>query len=121
MGINLDAIISGANSVDDLVSALSAESKQNALASTQIAQIAEAAKGTYNPGAMIKATIKQNSAPSQASAPASSEQSQANPEEALYQRYVADYASKGKSPLSIEDFTKVLDEHKQKVSGKEKK
>ena len=94
MSINLDEIVAGSNSVDDLISAISGASAENAKAGSQILQLVEATKGTLSPMDWLKSKI---SAPSAAGKLR---------DQADYMDYQVREQEQGNTPKSMEEWSK---------------
>ena len=102
MSINLDEIVAGSNSVDDLISAISGASAENAKASNQILQLVEATKGTLSPIQQLKDLI---TAPSAAGKLRDQKE---------YMDYQVQEQENGNRPKSWEDWSKEREQSKQK-------
>jgi hypothetical protein len=104
MAIDLDAIVAGSNSVDDLVAALSQESASNAKASAQIMQLAGAGQGSLAPLEWLKSKISPGSTAGKLNT------------RQLYLKYVTDATSNGEAPISSEEFEKRLQDEANKAN-----
>jgi hypothetical protein len=105
MAINLDEIVAGSSSVDELMKALSAESESSTVASKQMLQLAQAAQGSLNPLNWLKSKVS----PRSAAGILSTDQE--------YKQYYIDTASQGDEPLSREEFLKQKQMQQQKGRG----
>lgn len=109
MAINLDEIVAGSNSVDELVSALKSESDAAQANVEKMAQVAQAASGSFNPAKWLKDKI---TAPSKAGEVVN---------DAGYKQYYIDQLDKGEEPLSKQEYLKQLEQErknsKEKVKG----
>lgn len=94
MAINLDEIVAGSSSVDELMKALTAESESVTGASQQMLQLAEAAQGTLNPLKWLKNAVSPKSTAGTVSI------------DAEYKKYYIDTSSQGDEPLSKDEFIK---------------
>ena len=108
MSINLDEIIAGSNSVDDVIAALTENQKANQGTAAQLSQLAEAAKGSFNP----LHWIKNNASVGSTVDTVGSEQD--------YRRHQIEAQENGETPMSREEFNrmrkKMRDSEKQQQS-----
>lgn len=106
MSINLDEIISGSNSVDDLLGALTQESAGATKTSAQLSQLYAAAEGVSNSGGWLE-KLKGAVSPKSTAGAVLYDQ--------LYKKYYTDtIGSDSGEPVSKEQFIKAIEERKAK-------
>ena len=108
MSINLDEIISGANSVDDLLSALKTESAGATKTSAQLSQLYAAAEGIGNSGGWLD-KLKEAVSPRSTAGVLQYDN--------LYKKYYTAQISAGNEPVSKDEFIKAIEERKTKQRG----
>ena len=110
MSINIDEIIAGSNSTDDLLQALSLKSQESQADSAALVKLASAAEGIVKPSSWLdklKSVVTPKSVAGQLDT------------KSLYNKYYTDQIDKGIEPVSIEDFTKAIEERtKPKASSR---
>lgn len=112
MSLNLDDIIKGSSSVDDVVSALTENLTQQQAAKGQMAQLADV--GIQLAGAKdVLKWIKDRVSPG------STAGTLGNDEE--YKRYVIDAAEKGEPQMTREEFNKMKERQQQQRSQSKEK
>ena len=103
MAIDLNSVIAGSNSVEDLMGVLQQESAGAKQASAQLSQLYAAAEGVANSGSWLN-KLKAAITPSSAAG------------KVMYQKEYTDYVtetqSNGEEPVSREEFLKKIDELK---------
>ena len=104
MAINLDEIIAGSSSVDDVVKALTESQKSNQNTAAQLSKLAEAAKGSFNPMFWLKQNVS----------PASTAGTLSN--EGGYKRHVIEAQENGEAPMTREEYNRM----RQKMQDSEK-
>ena len=109
MAINLDEIVAGSNSVEDIVKALTAESESASNASKQMMSVADAAVGSLNPLNWIKGVIS----PKSTAGTFTTDQA--------YKKHYTDSLENGEEPLSKEDFIKEMERIQKESSSKKTK
>ena len=108
MAINLDEIISGSNSVEDLLGALKTESAGATKTSAQLSQLYAAAEGLSNSSSWLD-KLKEAVSPKSTAGTLQYDK--------LYKQYYIDQSSAGNEPVSKEDFIKAIEERKSKQQG----
>ena len=108
MAINLDEMISGATSVDDLLAVLTEESSASKKASAQLTKLAGAAEGVASSGSWLD-KLKSVITPTSAAGKLMTDE--------LYKQYYIDATSNGEEPVSREEFLKALEKSKASQKG----
>lgn len=104
MAVNLDEIIAGSNSVDDLLQAITAESTAATKSSAQLQKLYAAAEGVASSGSWMQ-KLKQAITPTSAAGKLQYQKE--------YNDYVIEMTSQGETPVSREEFLKRIDTMKQ--------
>ena len=103
MATNLDQIISGSNSVDDLLAALQTESAAAKQSSAQLQKLYAAADGVASSGNWLT-KLKEAITPTSAAGKMQYQKE--------YNDYYIDMTSQGETPVSREEFLKRIEQNK---------
>lgn len=104
MSINLDEVIAGSNSVEDLLGALKSESAGATKTSAQLQQLYAAAEGVGSSGGWLD-KLKEAVSPKSAAGTQHYDN--------LYKKYYIDQTAGGNEPVSKEEFIKAIEARKQ--------